>query len=230
MASTRASELTITYEQFIAHADDFLRLSDALGDGWELKKMEPGRNHVVHYLAKRCTIVLPQLKRPSCDEYEQDLQATVDEEEDVGAVSKESSGAESRLGTALSCEYHVIYSPSYQVPVLHFTASYLTGKLVLLKDLWQLLPIENLIDGNGKWGVLTDIEHPLLCRPFYHIHPCHTAKVMSALLPKTGDHVTTPGCHDNYVLTWLSVFGPLVGLPISLEYGKRLLNYRATPE
>uniref|UniRef100_A0A8D1J5A8 Ubiquitin-like-conjugating enzyme ATG10 n=1 Tax=Sus scrofa TaxID=9823 RepID=A0A8D1J5A8_PIG len=34
-------------------------------------------------------------------------------------------------------EYHVLYSCSYQVPVLYFRASFLDGKPLALKDLWE---------------------------------------------------------------------------------------------
>ena len=209
---------TITYEQFLACAQEFLSYSDALGDGWELRKAGLGPNHVVHYLAKKSTVVLQKATPASACDDEIDI-ITTEEDEDVGTVDLTSTRrrmtAEESDYTVLTCEYHVIYSSSYQVPVLYFTASYSNGKLALLSDLWQLLPIQGLINENGKWGVLTDIEHPFLHCPFYHIHPCHTAKMMGAC-----DHVTTLGYHDNYVLTWLSAFGPLVGLSLTLEYGK----------
>ena len=234
-----APQLTRTYDQFLFSAREFLRLSDALRDGWEMRGAELGRDHVVHYLAKRCTIALP-LIQASVEDHDEVVEVLSDEE-DIGSVEKHQEASPtvamtpaqttasnnisslSRSKTVLMCEYHVIHSTSYQVPVLYFTASYSSGRTVLLSDLWQLLPASSLMEENGKWGMVTDTEHPLLLRPFYHIHPCHTAKVMSTI---SGCPVTASGCHDNYVLTWLSVFGPLVGLQLSLEYGRRLLSNR----
>lgn len=223
MAASIKSHKTITYEEFFACVQEFLGYSDALGDGWKLREAGLGPNHVVHYLAKRSTVVL-QKTAPACDD-EIDITTTEEEDEDVGVAdltTQRHDTAEESRSTVLTCEYHVIYSSSYQVPVLYFTASYSNGKLALLSDLWELLPINSLVNKNGKWGVLTDIEHPFLLRPFYHIHPCHTAKMMSAL--EAGDHTTTTGYHRNYVLTWLSAFGPLVGLTLTLEYGKQLFK------
>ncbi|KAB0366197.1 hypothetical protein FD754_010353 [Muntiacus muntjak] len=34
-------------------------------------------------------------------------------------------------------EYHVLYSCSYQVPVLYFRASFLDGRPLALKDIWE---------------------------------------------------------------------------------------------
>jgi hypothetical protein len=49
-------------------------------------------------------------------------------------------------------------------------------------------------------------EHPILLIPFYHIHPCQTSKLM-LLIEK----------RKNYLLSWLSIFGPILGLNISLS-------------
>ena len=86
-----------------------------------------------------------------------------------------------------------------------------------------------------KWGLVTQQEHPLLFRPFYHIHPCHTATVMERAVqthrPQGGDEDgagrdkevvwedgfdRTPPPH--YLLSWLSMFGPVVGLSVPLSY------------
>ena len=217
MADTLKSK-TITYEDFLACAREFLSYSEALGDGWKLVEAGLAPNHVVHYLSKKSTVVLQ--KAAPVRDHDIEIVNTEEEYEDAGVVDlaiRPHDDTEEKF--ILTCEYHVIYSSSYQVPVLYFTACYCNGKLALLNDLWELLPINSLVKENGKWGVLTDTEHPFLLRPFYHIHPCHTAKMMAAL--GAGD---ASGHCDNYVLAWLSVFGPLVGLSLSLEYGKQLLN------
>ena len=160
-------------------------------------------------------------------------------------------------------EYHIVHSFSYEVPVLYFTATYSNGRQLSLNDTWKLLSHRFVSDDMDRWGLISQQEHPLLHCPFYHIHPCHTAKVMAqARKTQTGSgevkvHIRTEGeggkregkdllngvveCSDgdgrtsvveeggklnescskgepNYLVTWLSTFGPLVGLNIPLEY------------
>lgn len=73
-------------------------------------------------------------------------------------------------------------------------------------------------------------EHPLLGIPFYHIHPCEAAKLMAVIRgasipqPHAAAHSgqvlqlertsleRTPAC--NFIASWLSLFGPVVGLHI----------------
>lgn len=218
MASSdvRTTQLTRTYEQFLSSARLFLDYSTTLRDGWELREAWSGSNHVVHYLAKKCTVLTA--KRPSRDQ-DSDLEVISDDEDEVAYTN--TAEPES---VPLSCEYHVIYDPAYQVPVLYFTASYPTGKLVPLGELWSLLPAGRLTSETGRWDMLTDKEHPLLGRPFYHIHPCHTSKTMATVLLSSDNHMSQSGCHENYILTWLSMFGPVIGMELSLEYGKLLLD------
>ena len=178
------------------------------------------------------------------------------------------SVAESSNSPLLSAhvEYHIVHSFSYEVPVLYFTATYSNGRQLSLKDTWKLLSDHFVSSDMDRWGLVSQQEHPLLHCPFYHIHPCHTAKVMAqARKTRTGSEemkvtVETEGkggkrenkdlpnnvvacsgggdgrgrtsgveegeklneshlkSEPNYLLTWLSVFGPLVGLKVPLEY------------
>ena len=56
---------------------------------------------------------------------------------------------------------------------------------------------------------MTQQEHPVLGTPFYALHGCETAGLMAA----TGHRESQPG----YVLGWLSLVGPLVGLQLPIE-------------
>lgn len=157
-------------------------------------------------------------------------------------------------------EYHIVHSFSYEVPVLYFNATYSNGRQLSLKDTWKLLSDRFVSGDMDRWGLVSQQEHPLLHCPFYHIHPCHTAKVMAQArktlgemkvsaeiegeggkrenkdLPNnmvacSGGDGRTSGFEEgeklnesrlksepNYLVTWLSTFGPLVGLKVPLEY------------
>jgi flavin reductase (DIM6/NTAB) family NADH-FMN oxidoreductase RutF len=58
-------------------------------------------------------------------------------------------------------------------------------------------------------ATLTVTDHPVLGRPFFQLHPCHTADLMA--------EVMGAGAGGNYVRTWLSLLGPVVGLAFPLE-------------
>jgi len=64
--------------------------------------------------------------------------------------------------------------------------------------------------------------------PFFHIHPCETAKLMKEILRlklrenHDEDEDAIYG-HDFYLLTWLSIVAPIVGLSITLKQHSKLL-------
>lgn len=113
----------------------------------------------------------------------------------------------------ISCEYHVVYSNSYKSPVLYFNMYTTDGKLLTLDQIWKLVPRQEQerLEGN-LWSLVSQSEHPILGRPFYFIHPCHTAKMMAKLLSIRSSSM------GNYVLTWLSAVGPMIGLAVSPLY------------
>eukprot|EP00057_Strongylocentrotus_purpuratus_P010345 XP_011664819.1 PREDICTED: ubiquitin-like-conjugating enzyme ATG10 [Strongylocentrotus purpuratus] len=107
-------------------------------------------------------------------------------------------------------EYHIIHSASYNVPVLYFTACKSDGKLLTLEEVWRQVPgsyQERL--RHQRWTFITQQEHPLLGRPFFQLHPCRTADLMKSVAPIS---------KGNYVMTWLSSVGPVVGLELPLAF------------
>lgn len=130
-----------------------------------------------------------------------------EKEEDAAAFQVEGNSE------VLTYEYHIVYSPSYGVPVLYFNAHTQGGKLLGLEEIWKRVPDvykERL--SKERWTFITQQEHPLLGHPFYYLHPCHTADLMK----------NTPVLTDkrHYIISWLSAVGPVVGLKLPLEYGK----------
>ncbi|MBZ3880511.1 V-type proton ATPase subunit S1-like protein [Sciurus carolinensis] len=80
-------------------------------------------------------------------------------------------------------EYHVLYSSSYQVPVLYFRASFLDGRPLALKDIWEGVHEcyqTRLLQ--GPWDTITQQEHPILGQPFFVLHPCKTNEFMTPIL------------------------------------------------
>nr|XP_010586555.2 ubiquitin-like-conjugating enzyme ATG10 isoform X4 [Loxodonta africana] len=112
-------------------------------------------------------------------------------------------------------EYHVLYSCSYQVPVLYFRASFLDGRPLTLKDIWERVHEcykTRLLQ--GPWDTITQQEHPILGQPFFVLHPCKTNEFMTPVLQNSQKIKR----NVNYITSWLSIVGPVVGLNLPLSY------------
>ncbi|XP_077318578.1 ubiquitin-like-conjugating enzyme ATG10 isoform X2 [Lithobates pipiens] len=132
------------------------------------------------------------------------------EEEDESLVIPQ----EAQETEVIHYEYHVLYSISYQVPVLYFRASFLDGRPLTLEEIW------NRVHGcykprllHGPWETITQQEHPILGQPFFMLHPCRTNEFMSFVKGASNRE-------GNYITTWLSTVGPVVGLSLPLSFGK----------
>ncbi|CAF3836330.1 unnamed protein product [Rotaria magnacalcarata] len=106
----------------------------------------------------------------------------------------------------LKYEFHIVYSESYSVPVLYFNISNLDGSLLSLDDVWKLFMHKHT---SNMYETITQQEHPILHRPFFILHPCHT----ESLLRKVVDQPT-----KKRFIFWLSIYGQSVGLPLSVNY------------
>lgn len=112
-------------------------------------------------------------------------------------------------------EYHVVYSCSYRTPVLYFRAFTLEGKSLPMEEVWRCTRSRlRLPSQDALLNTVTQQEHPLLGQAFFMLHPCKTDDFMQPVL-KAAQESNRP---VNYVLTWLSVVAPLVGLDVPLEY------------
>ncbi|MEE6458710.1 hypothetical protein FKM82_000397 [Ascaphus truei] len=60
-------------------------------------------------------------------------------------------------------------------------------------------------------------EHPILGQPFFILHPCRTNEFMTSVQGTTGRK-------GNYITSWLSTVGPVVGLTLPLSYGKNIFD------
>ncbi|XP_032388259.1 ubiquitin-like-conjugating enzyme ATG10 [Etheostoma spectabile] len=135
-----------------------------------------------------------------------------DEDDGVCAVSEGSS-------QTLQYEYHILHSCSYSAPVLYFRAFTQDGRSLSLEEVWSSVhPNFRLRLQNSPLNTITLQEHPLLGQPFFMIHPCRTEEFMRPVLQAARDQHRSV----NYVLLWLSVVGPVVGLDVPLKYATQL--------
>ncbi|KAM7166829.1 ubiquitin-like-conjugating enzyme ATG10 isoform 4-T6 [Macrochelys suwanniensis] len=114
-------------------------------------------------------------------------------------------------------EYHVLYSSSYQVPVLYFRACFLDGRPLTLDEIWEgVHECYRARLQEGPWDTITQQEHPLLGQPFFVLHPCRTNEFMAPVLANS----RRENRNINYITSWLSIVGPVVGLNLPLSYAK----------
>lgn len=197
---------SISNQQFNELIVDLVQKSDRLSDGWKTHK-----NHDRMYVCKRVTSTVKRDQQPATDgtvAFDQETET----EADQACLRSETS-------EVLTFDYHILYSESYSVPVLYFNVYTNSGSLLPLDAVWNLVPelyrarlLEN------RWSFITQTEHPYLNRPFYQLHPCNTEKLMS-VVPTKDLSEQNPRSSLNYLITWLSVVGPVVNLKIPLDFG-----------
>ncbi|MBN3294723.1 ATG10 enzyme, partial [Polypterus senegalus] len=138
-----------------------------------------------------------------------EVQDTMDLEE-LNISSNDLSGRE-----MIRFEYHVVYSSSYQVPVLYFRACNIDGRPLTLEEIWQSVHEnykERLLE--GPWETITQQEHPLLGQPFFILHPCRSHELMTPILKSAREEKRSV----NYITAWLSMMGPVLGLNLPISY------------
>jgi len=144
-------------------------------------------------------------------------------ENDTAIVLKKDKIVTTFEGNHYNVEYHVVYSQSYNVPVLYFRLYDSSGQSVV--DNSEAIRILCTTKTNRKqlesfkWESLTQQMHPILHVPFFQLHPCHTETWMKILSDTEEEPLPKK---INYLVTWLSFVGNNVGIHLPLEYALKL--------
>ncbi|KAK9115351.1 hypothetical protein Syun_022148 [Stephania yunnanensis] len=114
-------------------------------------------------------------------------------------------------------DFHIVYSASYRVPVLFFRGYHCDGQPLTVDDIEKGLPANALKTlKESKWTFMTREEHPYLNRPWYTLHACGTSEWMKLMFSDSSS--TQHGAVvEQYLVSWLSVVGQVVGLQVPLE-------------
>ena len=117
-------------------------------------------------------------------------------------------------------DLHIIFSETYQVPVLLIQGRHPEGEPWAPSTLRAFLSSRD--DGSGHaplaGSVVTQHEHPVLHMPFCCIDPCETSALMRLMLAEGGatavdasESVTSSASRLDYLSAWWSVLAPCVG-------------------
>lgn len=198
------------------NADEFNKLAESIavfsGEhrlGWQIQKSS--HFEIAWLVFKQVVNVQPKSQKEAHGAEESELELK-EEASDCDENEQVTLGVGGYDDT-IAMEYHVVYSESYQVPVLYFNAFHSNGKLLSLEEIWNSVPgpFQERVRLDG-WSTITQQEHPILGRPFFQLHPCHTADLM-----KQTQAMNTHS-KSNYIITWLSSVGPVVGLNLPLVF------------
>ncbi|XP_055344041.1 ubiquitin-like-conjugating enzyme ATG10 [Paramacrobiotus metropolitanus] len=175
----------VSAEEYERAAEALLSVSDSLGAGWHALNTTNARQHLC--------LGLRQVLRLS---------------EDSGAseVCEEATAG----GELATFTYHVIFNEAFSVPQLLFLVTKTNGSLIPLSLLHKSIPA-HLVPAESDsylWETLSQIEHPVLHRPFFALHPCRTAELIGNM--KTFS--------KNWLISWISSVGPAVGLQLPVAF------------
>ncbi|AWP04631.1 putative ubiquitin-like-conjugating enzyme ATG10 [Scophthalmus maximus] len=215
-------------ETFHSCCQLLLQQSEQLKDGWSWEPVQDSQEGFLRKTALRSLVInsspvwdqsLPVASNDA-DSITVDIVDDDDEDDGVCMVSEDSS-------QVLKYEYHILYSCSYSTPVLYFRAFTLEGRSLSLEEVWSSIhPNFRLRLQDSPLHTISQQEHPLLGQPFFMLHPCRTEEFMRPVMQAAQDQHRPV----NYVLTWLSVVAPLVGLDVPLKYFIQLHPEKERPE
>jgi len=101
----------------------------------------------------------------------------------------------------------VCYSPAYTLPVLYFRACDLSGSPLALEQVLSAAAIET--DGELRWGLASPLEHPVTGEPYYCLHPCQSAVLLTG---------------QSELLAWLTSVLPIVQVRFPLLLASLLMS------
>ncbi|XP_055837552.1 ubiquitin-like-conjugating enzyme ATG10 [Episyrphus balteatus] len=194
---------SITWCDFLKSVNEFIELSKTCqDDNWSIVEKDNNEGNTYLVYKQKINVQLDEIgdkvdliEDLEIEEIHQDLSSKV---------------AQKIKEELFEMEYHVVYSISYQVPVLYFKGYRNDGKPITLEDAWKIFQNHS---GDSKsrstmLSTLTQTDHPVLFTPFLELHPCRTAELLKQM-----------GVSENSILTFLSIMGPFVKLNLKNEYG-----------
>ena len=121
--------------------------------------------------------------------------------------------------------FSVVYSETYQVPVLYFHAQHTTSgepcsRAHVVRNLFPSgdPTTTTIITSDDSWEFVSQEPHPHTGFPSYFLHPCRTSERIQLL--RQGDDKDDDDDDDtvHYLWAWMSMMLPAVGFPIPAQF------------
>jgi ubiquitin-like-conjugating enzyme ATG10 len=209
--------LTITRQVFNENILEIIKKSSIIGDCWKLKyytqedKLKSEDPSFVPNIYIEKEIQQKQSNQSNQSE------ATVQAEQDDNESDTVNTHSQDILTTSLN----VIYSDSFNVPILYLNVYKSNGKCLSYEELYKFLSIPcclNERESNElsiKRNELVDLyltqqEHPVKGKPFFFLHPCRTGEWMAQTAIKKEE--------TNYSLRWMSFIFSQIGIKMDIKY------------
>ncbi|CAI2339876.1 unnamed protein product [Caenorhabditis sp. 36 PRJEB53466] len=104
----------------------------------------------------------------------------------------------------VTAEAHILYNPTYKVPVLWFNYFENNGSPLpfssVVRDVLKIPEQESEASIRTR---ISHFEHPYLGVLYFNIHPCNTSSIMKEL-----------NTDESFLPPWFSVYGQQIHLPI----------------
>ncbi|GAB1742584.1 hypothetical protein NU219Hw_g8124t1 [Hortaea werneckii] len=142
-------------------------------------------------------------------------------EEDDSEVLTKPMSSNTGIENEREVNYDIVYSPTYQVPVLYLSfPSTNRSPLPPPDEVYDLLvphPYRAQLQAVGPMSALSMTgEHPVTGGPAYFVHPCLTQDSMRAVM--AGRKVSAA----EYLVLWVGVVGATVGLSLPVSLAREL--------
>lgn len=177
VATTSTDDGELTWEEFVRCAEEILKISNEISDGWEIVRATTTTNNDPGslYLRKKCFITISRkadINDGSTTDAANTTTTIAEIPHDPSSKIIHNQQQHENKDEILSFEYHVIYNLAYAVPVIFFNAHKSNGTLLRVEDAWGLF--DESYKTIDMQSTLTQMEHPILFRPFLTLHPCRT--------------------------------------------------------
>ncbi|XP_053612421.1 ubiquitin-like-conjugating enzyme ATG10 [Plodia interpunctella] len=104
-------------------------------------------------------------------------------------------------------ELVIFYNLHYGVPAFSFNIWNSSGVLLTLDEIREMTFVK--IKEKDFYTVITQQEHPLFSRPYFVMHPCHTAELIHMFKNSS----------NNIIVTFLGLITPLLNINLPMGYG-----------
>lgn len=178
------NEFELLCAAFIVSEAERSRLGHGYGaNGWRMKR----HGGAVYLELVANNITARREDEPLYEPAEEGGGSEVEEEEDPEALP-------ARMHREFRMRYNVLFSPTYQLPVLYWVAD-------------EALSVEELkAVFSPKEGVISQGEHLLNGEAWWFVHPCNTGEAMNAVLE------LVVGNEERYISVWLGLVKDSAGL------------------